>query len=272
MSLRGHRIWVIGAGFLGSVLAEACREEGAHVLTIDPAAVANLRGSAADEEVLRHALARMVPDIVFCCTATHGGTAEDYRRAYLEPALNLDHMLSGTRVVFCSSTSVYAGRNGETVTEESPAKADSERARVLLEAEQVVLNGGGVVARLVPLYGPERCELVRRFMKGLPNLPGEDSRMLNYLHVEDAADALMLLGTQAWLQDGIFNVCGESFSKKDIYSRLETIFNLDSVPESSEPSVRGVSDMRVDCSRLVALGWEPICTVEELAREWKGEA
>lgn len=269
MSLREHKIWVIGAGFLGSVLAEACRAEGAHVLTIDPDAVANLRGSAADPDLLRHALTRVVPDIVFCCTATHGGTAEDYHRAYLEPVVNLDHLLQGTRVVFCSSTSVYGGQGGETVTEDSPTRAETEKAQILLLAEEVVINSGGVVARLAPLYGPDRCELVRRFMKGLPGLPGEDSRVLNYLHVEDAADALMLLGTQPWLQDGVYNVSGESFSKKEIYSRLEEIFELDAVPESAEPSDRGVSDMRVDCSRLIELGWEPICTVEELARDWK---
>lgn len=269
MSLREHNIWVIGAGFLGSTLAEACRAEGAHVLTIDPDAVANLRGSAADEELLRHALQRLVPDIVFCCTATHGGSAEDYRRAYLEPVLNLDHLLKGTRVVFCSSTSVYAGCGGETVTEESPVRADSERAQILLKAESVVLNCGGVVARLAPLYGDERCELVSRFMKGLPNLPGDDSRVLNYLHVEDAADALMLLGTQPWLQDGIYNVSGESFTKGEIYSQLETLFGFDADPASSEPSARGVSDMLVDCTRLRELGWEPICSAMELAREWK---
>lgn len=269
MSLREHHIWVIGAGFLGSTLAEACRAEGAHVLTIDPDAVANLRGSAADEELLRHALQRLVPDIVFCCTATHGGSAEDYRRAYLEPVLNLDHLLKGTRVVFCSSTSVYAGCGGETVTEESPVRAETERVKTLLNAESVVLNSGGVVARLAPLYGDGRCELVSRFMKGLPNLPGDDTRVLNYLHVEDAADALLLLGTQPWLQDGIYNVCGENFTRKEIYEKLEGIFGLDTPVETAEPSQRGVSDRRVDCTRLRELGWEPICTVEELAREWK---
>lgn len=271
MSLRNHKIWVIGAGFLGATLAAACREEGAHVLTIDPHAVANLRGSAADEQLLRHALERMVPDIVFCCTATHGGSVDDYHRAYLEPVLNLDHLLHDTRVVFCSSTSVYAGQNGEVVTEDSPVHAATERSRILLQAEGVVINSGGVVARLAPLYGAERCELVRRFMLGLPSLPGEESRMLNYLHVEDAADALMLLGTQPWLKDGVYNVSGESFSKKEIYARLEEISGLETVTETSEPSARGVSDMRVDCSRLLELGWEPICTVEELAREWQGE-
>lgn len=269
MSLRDHNIWVIGAGFLGSTLAEACRKEGAHVLTIDPDAVANLRGSAADMALLRHALQRLEPDIVFCCTATHGGSAEDYRSAYLAPVENLNQLLQGTRVVFCSSSSVYAGRNGETVTEESPARADSERARILLEAEAAVLRSGGVVARLAPLFGEERCELVRRFMQGLPCLPGSDSRVLNYLHVEDAADALLLLGTQSWLRDGIYNVSGECFTKKEIYSQLEALFGIEAEPSCSEASARGVSDMRVDCTRLRELGWEPICSVMELACEWK---
>ena len=269
MSLREHKIWVIGAGYLGSTLAEAYRQEGAHVLTIDPAAVANLRGSAADEAVLRHALSRMVPDTVFCCTATYGGNAEDYRKAYLEPALNLDHLLEGTRVVFCSSTSVYAGRGGETVTEDSPVKANSARADILLRAESIVLNSGGVVARLAPIYGDERCELIRRFREGLPCLPGGAERVLNYLHAEDAADALLLLGSQPWLQDGIYNVSGESFSKREIYAQLQEIFGIEPETSSSAPSARGVSDMRVDCARIRELGWEPICSVLELAREWK---
>lgn len=269
MSLRDHNIWVIGAGFLGSTLAEACRKEGARVLTIDPDAVANLRGSAADMALLRHARQRLEPDIVFCCMATHGGTAEAYHSAYMAPVENLNQLLQGTRVVFCSSTSVYAGRKGERVTEESPAKAESERAGILLAAEAAVIKGGGVVARLAPLYGEERCELVRRFMQGVPCLPGADDRVLNYLHVEDAADALMLLGTQPWLQDGIYNVSGESFTKGEIYSQLETLFGFDADPASSEPSARGMSDMLVDCTRLRELGWEPICSVMELAREWK---
>lgn len=269
MSLRGHSIWVVGAGFLGAALAEACRREGARVLTIDPDAVATLRGSAGDSALLQHALERLVPDVVFCCTATHGGTEEEYRKAYLEPASQLTCWLQGTRIVFCSSVSVYEGRGGELITEESPARAETPRARILLQAEDVVLKHGGVVARLAPLYNHERCELIRRFACGLPQLPGHGGRLMNYLHVDDAVDALLLLCAEPWLSDGLFNVSGECFAKADIYARLEKIFGIEAEPESAEPSVRGCSDMRVDCSRIRELGWEPICTIEELAQEWK---
>ncbi len=268
MKLPGHSVWIIGAGFLGSALADACREAGARVLTIDPAAVANLRGSAGDEALLRHALQRLVPDMVFCCAATHGGTAGDYRRAYLEPVEKLMPLLQGTRVVFCSSTSVYAGQGGETVTEDTPPRAASERAGILQQAENVVLQGGGVVARLAPLYGPGRCELLRRFFKALPGLPGAAGRRLNYLHRDDAVQALLLLGTQPWLQEGLFNVSGESFTKSSIYGLLETAFNIEAEPDAAEPSARGVSDMHVDSSRLRALGWSPQRSMLAFAHEW----
>ena len=65
-----------------------------------------------------------------------------------------------------------------------------------LEAEQAVLEQGGVVARLVPLYGPGRCELLRRYREGLPCLPGAPGRFMNYLHRDDAVSALLLLAVQ----------------------------------------------------------------------------
>ncbi len=268
MSLRDHNIWVVGAGYLGAALAEACRLERAHVITIDPDAVATLRGSAADVDLLLHARSRLEPDIVFCCTATHGGEVEDYRNAYLAPVSALVNMLQGTRIVFCSSTSVYAGRNGESVTEETPAKADSERAAILLQTEELVLKSGGVVARLAPLYGPGRCELIRRFMLGLPRLPGEGTRLLNYLHLEDAMDALIMLGIQPWLREGLFNVSSECFTKADIYAQLEQVTGQDASLEDAPASVRGVSDMRVECPRMLELGWVPLCSMVEFVKEW----
>lgn len=268
MTLAGHSVWVIGAGYLGSALADTCRAAGARVLTIDPAAVANLRGSAADAALLRHAMERLVPDMVFCCTATHGGSPEEYERAYLLPAENLGKLLRGTRVVFCSTTSLYAGQGGAVVTEDTPPRAESDRARVLLRAEAAILEQGGVVARLAPLYGPGRCELVRRFMLALPQLPGAPERRMNYLHRDDAVSALLMLAMQPWLEHGLYNVSSESFTKQTIYELLKATFHIEPEPESSAPSVRGVSDMRVDCTRLQRLGWKPQKNMLTFAREW----
>ena len=58
------------------------------------------------------------------------------------------------------------------------------------ECERRILSFGGCVARLVPLYGPGRCELLRRHIAREPKLAGPPERVLNYVHVEDAADAI----------------------------------------------------------------------------------
>ena len=51
-------------------------------------------------------------------------------------------------LLFTSSTSVYAQRDGEWVTEESAAEPDNETGRILRTTEELILDRGGIVARL----------------------------------------------------------------------------------------------------------------------------
>lgn len=268
MKPAGQRVWVLGCGFLGSALAAAYRAAGGCVVTVDSAAPADICGSAADAGVLRLALERMVPDVVFCCTATHGGTADDYRCSYVEVVQQLAALQPvACRLVFCSSSSLYEGAG--VVTEESPVKNTAGRVQMLLAAEHLVLEQGGVVARLVPLYGPGRCELVRRYLAGEPCLPGAPQRMLNYLHRDDAVAALMQLAQAP--AGRVYNVCGESFTKEGIYARLQEKLGLPVPQQESPPSARGVSDMLVDCSHLRSLGWSPKHSLAAFAAARKGD-
>ena len=264
-----RQVWVVGSGFLGSALAAACRTAGERVLTIDPVAEADVQGSAAETPVLRQALVRLVPHVVYCCTATHGGTAEDYCAAYPAVAAALvGNLPASCRLVFCSSTSLYAAAQGERITEEAPLQASTERAQLLMDAESVVLGQGGVVARLVPLYGPGRCELVRRYLAGEPCLPGGAGRCMNYVHRDDAVAALRLLAADG---EGVYNLCGESFTKGEMYARLQETIGLPVPAQESAPSKRGVSDMLVDSARLRSLGWVPRHDMLAFARQWKEE-
>ena len=52
-----RQVWVVGAGFLGSALAAACRAAGEGGVTIDPVAESDVQGSAAEKPVLQQALA-----------------------------------------------------------------------------------------------------------------------------------------------------------------------------------------------------------------------
>ena len=85
---------------------------------------------------------------------------------YLDGARNLLETFPGSKLLFTSSTSVYAQRDGSWVTEESDAKPMRETSRVLLETERLVLADAGIVARLAGIYGPGRSALLNKFLNG----------------------------------------------------------------------------------------------------------
>ncbi len=260
MPLRARRCWVVGSGgLLGSHLLTACRAAGMQALGLDCSCPADVPGDAADPAVLAAALALGEPGLIFCCAATHGGDEAAYRATYLRLPQALHAACPAARLVFCSSSSVYGGQGGEVVSEDSPCRASSARARLLLEAEAAVLAAEGVVARLVPLYAEGRCELLRRFLAAEPELPGADSRWLNYVHAGDAARALLCLAARA-LGAGCpprVNVCGESFMKGEVYAALSRSMGLPRVAAVAAEGRRGLSDQRVSAALLRSLGWRP---------------
>ncbi len=245
MMLSGQSVWVVGAGFLGQVLAAQCAAAGAEVLVIDvnPAVAPHVCGDSSEPATYARArcLAGRAPAAIFCCIATRGGSIDDYRRCYVGTTRALMQSDLAGRCVFCSSTSVYGG--------------DSERTALLLEAEAHILNVGGCVARLVPLYGPGRCELLRRHLAGEPRLPGALNRVLNYVHVEDAAAALLLLAERE--VSGVCDVCGESFTKSGVYALLSQLTGISAAAEDAPPSKRSSVSTPIAADALRALGWRP---------------
>ncbi len=245
MNIEAQRVWVLGAGFLGRALAARCAAAGARVVTIDidPSVAADVCGNAADTTTYSRArqLAGGLPAVIFCCPATHGGTVADYRRCYVNTAMSLTVAGLAGRCVFCSSTSVYG--------------APSERSDALQEAEHLILSAGGCVARLVPIYGPGRCELLRRHLAGEPRLPGAQERVLNYVHVEDAAAALLLLAEREC--SGCCDVCGESFTKSSAYEWLGELTGIPAAVAEAPPGRRSCTSTAVIPHTLRALGWVP---------------
>lgn len=257
--------WVIGAGFLGSALAERCRAEGLPVLTIGLERE-DVRGDASDPAVLRVALNSMKPRLVYCCAATHGGSIGDYRRCYPELVRQVTRVVResapdhSVRVVFSSSTSVYGGEDGSAADEMSPCLTAGERAVLLREAETLALEAGGSVARLVPMYAAGRFELLRRHLSREPRLAGTGGRLLNYVHRDDAVSALRLI---ADAPARIYNVSTECFSLDEAYAMLEALTGLPRCSSQSGASCRGRSSRRVVAEKLARLGWKPRWRVRE---------
>ena len=120
-----------------------------------------------------------------------------YRAVYLDGARNLFEVLTPRRLVFTSSTSVYAQTDGGWVDEESAALPEVETGRLLRETEEFVLHTGGIVARIAGIYGPGRSVLLRKFFAGEAVIEDGGARYLNQVHRDDVATALLALATAA---------------------------------------------------------------------------
>ena len=108
-----------------------------------------------------------------------GGDAEAYREIYLNGARHLLETFPKARVLFTSSTSVYAQRDGSRVTEESETKPLRETSRILLEVEKLILEKGGTIARLAGIYGPRRSALLSKFLNGTATIDPNNDRFVN---------------------------------------------------------------------------------------------
>ncbi len=200
-------------------------------------------------------------DLIIHCAASGGGGEESYRKVYLEGVRNLLVRFPDTRIIFTSSTSVYAQADHSEVDELSLASPITATAKILREAEELILNAGGVVTRLSGLYGPGRCHVLKNLLNGTSRIDGSGERMMNFIHRDDVAEAMLLLSSNS-VVSGIYNVTSEPVSQHDCYASLADHFDLP-MPQSVDvdlPRKRGNSSKRVSNSKLKSVGWTPVYT------------
>jgi nucleoside-diphosphate-sugar epimerase len=199
-------------------------------------------------------------DAVVHCASSRGGGLDSYRQIYLNGARNLLDRFVGTQMLFTSSTSVYAQRDGSWVTEESETKPARETGRVLLETEKVVLDRGATVARLSGIYGPRRSALLSKFLAGAAIIDPENDRFVNQVHRDDIASAIFLLLTSEVQEAQIYNVVDDQpILQSDCYRWLaqRLLWPLPPIGKSAGQSKRGNSNKRVSNVKLRGLGWSP---------------
>jgi nucleoside-diphosphate-sugar epimerase len=198
-------------------------------------------------------------DAVIHCVSSRGGDANAYRQIYLNGAHNL-LQFAGARIVFTSSTSVYAQRDGSWVTEESETKPERETGRILLQTERLILARGGIVARLAGIYGPGRSALLRKFLTGLAIIDPQNDRFVNQVHRDDIAAALFLLLNRQSAGGEIYNVVDDQpILQSECYRWLAKKLNrpIPPIGRSTSISKRGASNKRVSNAKLRRLGWTP---------------
>ena len=202
-------------------------------------------------------------DWVVNCVASGGGGAEDYRRVYLEGTRNLIAWLATAapaKLVYASSTSVYAQNDGSTVSETSPTEPDSDTAKVLVETEQLLLESAGeagvpaVILRVAGIYGPDRGHAFRQLLRNEARIQGDGRRLLNMIHRDDVIGCIV-----AALQNGhggdIYNaVDDEPVAEIDFYrwlaGRLGKGLPAAVTADAAAARKRGVTNKKVSNRKL----------------------
>ena len=263
------RILIAGCGYIGQAAADLFHAAGwvvegwtrsaesAASLSAKPYPVRVVDVSQADQ-VAECGPAAAGFDALVHCASSSGGDAEMYRKVYLDGARNLLETFPGSKLLFTSSTSVYAQRDGSWVTEESETKPMRETSRILLETESLVLASGGIVARLAGIYGPGRSVLLSKFLAGTAMIDPENDRFVNQVDRDDIAAALFLLLSREAEIAQVYNVVDDQpILQSECYRWLAQRLNraLPPIGRSTQQRKRGDSNKRVSNAKLRALGW-----------------
>jgi nucleoside-diphosphate-sugar epimerase len=215
-------------------------------------------------------LAKISPEydwVVNCVSSSRGG-AEDYRKTYLEGTRNLIDWLSPRppgKFVYTSSTSVYGQTDGSLVTEASPAEPATESARILLNTEKVLLEAASefpaVILRVAGIYGPGRGHWFKQYLNNEAIIEGRGKRILNMVHRDDAAGAI-IAALEGAGPGKIYNVVDDEPVTQLAYfewlaARLAKSLPPFAAAEEAPERKRGLTSKKVSNSRLkLELGYQ----------------
>ena len=196
------RVLIVGCGYVGLPLGAELARQGHEVFGLRRSALAEAEMKTAGITPLHaditqpETLAQLPRDFdwVVNCTASGGGSVEDYRKIYLKGNANLIAWLADSplkKFIYTSSTSIYGQNDGSMVTEKSPVESAADTAKVLVETENLQLTAVAerrfpvAILRVAGIYGPGRGHWFKQFLRGEARIEGDGSRWLNMIHRDD---------------------------------------------------------------------------------------
>lgn len=263
-------VMIAGCGDVGSRLGVQLKDAGWQVYGLRrsvaalPTGITPVAGDLADTQVPAQWPEGALDYLVYAAAATEHDEA-GYRRAYYDGLANTLAWLqqrgqAPKRVIFISSSGVYAQDGGVWVDENSPAEASSYSGRIMLDAERLLLGSAfpATVVRLTGIYGPGREWLLKQVRMGY-RVVSEPPLYANRLHADDCAGLLAFL-LQA---DAAGKVLDELYIGVDddpapLHEVVAWLRDYLGVTEWAEEStVRRSGSKRCSNARARALGWAP---------------
>ena len=229
-----------------------------------PAGVIGVAGDLFSEQCPAQWPSGEIDYVVYSAAATEHDEA-GYQAAYVD---GLKHTLSWLkqhgqkpkRLLFVSSSSVFAQKDGEWIDETTPAQATNYSGRIMLDAEQVALNSGiaASVVRLTGIYGPGREWMLGQVRKGY-RVAVDPPMYGNRIHADDAGGLLAFLleadRQGKALDDCYIGVDNAPVPLAEVVGWLRE--RLGVTEWAAETSTRRAGSKRCSNARAKALGWEP---------------
>ncbi|HSN25842.1 MAG TPA: NAD-dependent epimerase/dehydratase family protein [Kofleriaceae bacterium] len=213
---------VVGAGYTGSALVKRLVAAGHDVIATRRTAgeIAIARGESTTRAAhpvlvldLAEAPSEIHADAVVVCCAPPGP----------DPAREMYNLvaLGGRRIVYVSSTGVYAAGGGAWVDESWPIAPMTATGRARLAAEQALVRAaetvpshafftapqdGIAMLRAAGIYGPGRG-LVERMRAGTYRIVGDGRAHVSRIHVDDLVETIVRAGEST--ASGAFNVADD---------------------------------------------------------------
>jgi nucleoside-diphosphate-sugar epimerase len=265
------RVLIVGCGYVGLPLGAELVRQGHEVFGMRRSAGAAAEMRAAGIQPLVADITK--PDdlaklpgpfdwIVNTVSSTKGGV-EEYRQVYLEGTRQLIEWLSAAppnKFVYTSSTSVYGQTDGSLVKETSPTDPAGETAKVLVEAEKLLLAATAerklpaVILRVAGIYGPERGHLFLQYLKNEARIAGKGDRIVNMIHRDDLV-GVIIAALQSGRPGEIYNaVDDEPVAQIHFYRWLSETLGKWMPPFATEEEnaarKRGVTNKKVSNRRL----------------------
>jgi nucleoside-diphosphate-sugar epimerase len=127
--------------------------------------------------------------VVYLAPPPGGGELDPRMRVFLG---SIEPGEEPKKIVYISTSGVYGDCGGDVVTERTPTRPATARARRRLDAETILQQWGGcrrvptVILRVTGIYGPGRLPIAR-LTEGHPVLREEEAPLTNRIHAEDLA-------------------------------------------------------------------------------------
>ncbi|MBP9989627.1 MAG: NAD(P)-dependent oxidoreductase [Ruminococcus sp.] len=287
-----------GAGYIGSILVPELLKEGNNVTVLDNfyykqsslidcckyKTFSIINGDVNDEEVPKKAVE--VADLIYPLAALVGFPVCDKNKI---TAINtnlkaIEKLLAirepSQKIIFpCTNSGYGLGQGQQYCTEESPITPISLYGKTKMEAERIILeSGNSVTLRFATLFGASprmRTDLlvndfVYRAVFDRSLIVFEGSFMRNYLHVRDAASALMFAKDNFEAMKGQTFNCGldeANMSKLELCAVIKKFipdFTYMEAPIGKDPDQRNYI---VSNEKIKSYGFKTECSLEDGIQE-----